>query len=97
MKKLVVLVTQEGLGRVDPADRQFGVEMFDRFLHAFERPSGRHASAFTPMESSWFAQAHLPCWVSGCFREWECAWLRAGPAWSTFRCWTRLRWETWAG
>jgi hypothetical protein len=36
MKKLVVLVTQEGLGRVDPADRQFGVEMFDRFLHAFE-------------------------------------------------------------
>lgn len=36
MKKLVLLVTQEGLGRVDPADRQFGVEMFDRFLHALE-------------------------------------------------------------
>lgn len=36
MKKLVVLVTQEGLGRVDAADRQFGVEMFDRFLHAFK-------------------------------------------------------------
>jgi len=36
MKKFVVLVTQEGLGRVDPVDRQFGVEMFERFLHAFE-------------------------------------------------------------
>jgi DsrE/DsrF-like family len=36
MKKLVVLVTQEGLGQVDSADRQFGVAMFDRFLHAFE-------------------------------------------------------------
>jgi DsrE/DsrF-like family len=36
MKNLVLLVTQEGLGRVDAAERQFGVEMFDRFLHALE-------------------------------------------------------------
>jgi intracellular sulfur oxidation DsrE/DsrF family protein len=31
-----LLVTQEGLGHVEPADRQFGLEMFDRFLHALE-------------------------------------------------------------
>jgi len=36
MKNLVILVTQEGLGHVDSADRRFGVEMFDRFLHALE-------------------------------------------------------------
>ena len=36
MSKLVLLVTREGLGQVAAADRQFGLEMFDRFLHAFE-------------------------------------------------------------
>jgi hypothetical protein len=36
MPKLVLLVTREGLGHVGPADRQFGLEMFDRFLHALE-------------------------------------------------------------
>ena len=36
MANLVLLVTREGLGQVDPADRPFGLEMFDRFLHALE-------------------------------------------------------------
>ena len=36
MLKLVLLVTREGLGQVDPAEKPFGVEMFDRFLHALE-------------------------------------------------------------
>jgi len=36
MPKLVLLVTREGLGKFDPAERQFGVAMFDRFLHAME-------------------------------------------------------------
>jgi len=36
MPKLVLLVTREGLGHVDAADKLFGLEMFDRFLHAFE-------------------------------------------------------------
>jgi intracellular sulfur oxidation DsrE/DsrF family protein len=36
MSKLVLLVTREGLGHVDAADRLFGLEMFDRFLHALE-------------------------------------------------------------
>jgi intracellular sulfur oxidation DsrE/DsrF family protein len=36
MTNLVLLVTREGLGHVDPADRPFGLEMFDRFLHALE-------------------------------------------------------------
>jgi len=36
MPKLVLLVTREGLGQVDPSDRRFGLEMFDRFLHALE-------------------------------------------------------------
>jgi intracellular sulfur oxidation DsrE/DsrF family protein len=36
MPKLVLLVTREGLGQVDPSDRPFGLEMFDRFLHALE-------------------------------------------------------------
>jgi hypothetical protein len=44
MKKLVILVTDEGLGRVDPADRQFGAEMFDRFLHAWEGQAARPAA-----------------------------------------------------
>jgi hypothetical protein len=33
---VVVLVRQEGLGQVDPKDREFGIEMLDRFLHAME-------------------------------------------------------------
>ena len=36
MVRLVLLVTKEGLGQVDPAERQFGLAMFDRFLHAVE-------------------------------------------------------------
>ena len=36
MPKLVLLVTREGLGQVDPSDRRFGLEMLDRFLHAME-------------------------------------------------------------
>jgi sulfur relay (sulfurtransferase) complex TusBCD TusD component (DsrE family) len=35
-KNVVVLVRQEGLGSVAPSDAEFGVEMFDRFLHALE-------------------------------------------------------------
>lgn len=42
-KTLVVLVTQDGLGHVDSGDRSFGVEMFDRFLHAFESQTVRPA------------------------------------------------------
>jgi intracellular sulfur oxidation DsrE/DsrF family protein len=36
MSRIVLLVTREGLGTVDPTDKQFGLEMFDRFLHAWE-------------------------------------------------------------
>jgi intracellular sulfur oxidation DsrE/DsrF family protein len=36
MPKFVLLVTQEGLGHVDPTDKPFGLEMFDRFLHSLE-------------------------------------------------------------
>ena len=44
MSRLVLLVTREGLGHVDAADRQFGLEMFDRFLHALEsQPIKPHA------------------------------------------------------
>jgi len=39
MKKVAVLVTRDGLGWVEPADRQFGVEMFDHFLHVLETQS----------------------------------------------------------
>jgi sulfur relay (sulfurtransferase) complex TusBCD TusD component (DsrE family) len=35
-KKVVVIVRQEGLGNVNPQDRQFGRDMFDRFLHTLE-------------------------------------------------------------
>jgi predicted peroxiredoxin len=35
-KNFVILVRQEGLGGVAPADAEFGMEMFDRFLHALE-------------------------------------------------------------
>ena len=47
MSKLVLLVTREGLGHVEPADRQFGLEMFDRFLHALEnQPVKPHSICF---------------------------------------------------
>ena len=36
MPKLVLLVTRDGLGQVADSDKQFGQEMLDRFLHAFE-------------------------------------------------------------
>lgn len=35
-KNTVILVKQEGLGSVAPEDKDFGLEMFDRFLHALE-------------------------------------------------------------
>ncbi len=47
MSKLVLLVTREGLGHVDANDRQFGLEMFDRLLHAWEsQPVKPHAMCF---------------------------------------------------
>jgi len=47
MPKLVLLVTREGLGHVDSADRLFGLEMFDRLLHAWEsQPLKPHAICF---------------------------------------------------
>ena len=47
MSKLVLLVTREGLGHVNPTDRQFGLEMFDRFLHALEsQPVVPHSICF---------------------------------------------------
>jgi len=36
MPGLVLLVTREGLGHVGSAEKQFGLEMFDIFLHALE-------------------------------------------------------------
>jgi intracellular sulfur oxidation DsrE/DsrF family protein len=47
MSKLVLLVTREGLGHVGATDKQFGSEMFDRFLHALEsQPVKPHAICF---------------------------------------------------
>ena len=47
MSKLVLLVTREGLGQVDAVDRPFGLEMFDRFLHALESQAVKpHAICF---------------------------------------------------
>jgi intracellular sulfur oxidation DsrE/DsrF family protein len=47
MSKLVLLVTREGLGHVGATDKQFGMEIFDRFLHAFEsQPVKPHAICF---------------------------------------------------
>jgi len=34
--KVVILVRQAGLGTVDATDEAFGVDMFDRFIHALE-------------------------------------------------------------
>ena len=36
MTTIVVLVRQEGLGQVGPADKQFGLEMLDKYFHALE-------------------------------------------------------------
>jgi hypothetical protein len=47
MNTSVVLVTQEGLGKVDASDKQFGLEMLDRFLHTVEsRTVKPHAICF---------------------------------------------------
>ena len=35
-KDVVILVRQEGLGSVGATDAQFGLDMFDRFIHALE-------------------------------------------------------------
>jgi hypothetical protein len=35
-KNVVILVRQEGLGSVAAEDAEFGIDMFDRFLHALE-------------------------------------------------------------
>jgi len=35
-KNIVILVRQEGLGSVAPTDEQFGLELFDRFIHSLE-------------------------------------------------------------
>jgi hypothetical protein len=34
--KLVLLATREGLGQVRPEDREFGLAMFEKFLHTLE-------------------------------------------------------------
>jgi sulfur relay (sulfurtransferase) complex TusBCD TusD component (DsrE family) len=36
MQNIVVLVRQEGLGQVGPEDKQFGLEMLDKYFHALE-------------------------------------------------------------
>jgi intracellular sulfur oxidation DsrE/DsrF family protein len=47
MSKLVLLVARDGLGHVATTDRPFGLEMFDRFLHALEsQPVRPHAICF---------------------------------------------------
>jgi len=47
MSKLILLVTREGLGHVDPTDKPFGLEMFDRLVHAWEsQPIKPHAICF---------------------------------------------------
>lgn len=35
-KNVVILVRQDGLGSVAPADAEFGLDMFDRFIHSLE-------------------------------------------------------------
>ncbi|MDQ7841129.1 MAG: DsrE family protein [bacterium] len=40
-RKVVVLVRQAGLGRTQPPDHEFGLGMFDRFLHAVEGQATR--------------------------------------------------------
>lgn len=39
--KTVILVRQTGLGVVPAEDKQFGIEMFDRFLHTLEGQAAR--------------------------------------------------------
>jgi len=36
MRKIIVLVRQAGLGHVGSADRQFSLEMLDKFFHTLE-------------------------------------------------------------
>jgi hypothetical protein len=45
-KNVVVLVRQEGLGSVAPEDGDFGVDMFDRFLHSLEGQPVKPAAIF---------------------------------------------------
>ena len=46
-RKIVVIVRQDGLGSVAPADTQFGREMLDKFLHTLEGLSPKpHAICF---------------------------------------------------
>ena len=40
-KDIAVVVRQEGLGSVDAADRTFGLEMLDKFLHVLEGQPAR--------------------------------------------------------
>ncbi len=45
--KIVILVRQHGLGHVQAEEKQFGLEMFDRFLHTLEgEPVKPHAICF---------------------------------------------------
>jgi intracellular sulfur oxidation DsrE/DsrF family protein len=47
MRKIVAVVTRDGLGHVGTADRQFGLDMLDRFLHALESQTVKpHAICF---------------------------------------------------
>jgi intracellular sulfur oxidation DsrE/DsrF family protein len=47
MRRIVVLVTRDGLGHVRPGDSQFAIEMLERFLHALESRAERpHAICF---------------------------------------------------
>jgi hypothetical protein len=46
-KRVAVLVRQEGLGHVEAQDREFALEMFERFLHSLEsRPVKPEAICF---------------------------------------------------
>jgi sulfur relay (sulfurtransferase) complex TusBCD TusD component (DsrE family) len=46
-RNVVVLIRQAGLGQVDRQDADFGVQMFDRFLHSLEsQPVKPHAMCF---------------------------------------------------
>lgn len=46
-QNVVILVRQEGLGQVGLQDRDFGLEMFDRFLHTLEsQPAKPHTICF---------------------------------------------------
>jgi len=36
-RSIVILVRQNGLGSVQPGDAEFGLEMFDKLIHTFEK------------------------------------------------------------